>query len=92
MCILVCADGHYCAPVVANLLRRLRCDNSLGLPVNAARKAISAHWRGPCVMRRKPSRPKGRRFHQFEYAAKSWAQNEKVVAGVKAMPHGDSFH
>ena len=86
--ILVRGDGHYCAPEVLNLLRRLRCDYILGLPINATLKAISEPWKGPCDIRRKPSRPKVRRFHQFQYAAKSWAQKEKVIARVEATDLG----
>ena len=86
--ILVRGDGHYCAPEVLNLLRRLRCDYILGLPINSVLKAISDPWKGPCDLRRKPSRPKVRRFHQFSYAAGSWAQKEKVIARVEATALG----
>ena len=32
--ILIRGDGHYCAPEVLNLLRRLKCNYILGLPKN----------------------------------------------------------
>jgi hypothetical protein len=86
--ILIRGDGHYCAPEVLNLLRRLRCDYILGLPTNVKLEAISQPWRGPCDMRRKSSRPKVRRFHQFLYAARSWRQKEKVIARVEATDLG----
>ena len=86
--ILVRGDGHYCAPEVLNLLRRLHCDYILGLPINFTLKTISNPWKEPCELRRKPSRPKVRRFHQFEYAAGSWAQKEKVIARVEATALG----
>jgi hypothetical protein len=86
--ILVRGDGHYCAPEVLNLLRRLCCHYMLGLPTNVKLEAISQSWRAPCDMRRKPSRPKVRRFHQFQYAARSWAQKEKVIARVEATSLG----
>jgi Transposase DDE domain group 1 len=86
--ILIRGDGHYCAPEVLNLLRRLHCDYMLGLPTNVKLEAISKPWRVPCDIRRKPSRPKVRRFHQFAYAARSWAQKEKVIARVEATALG----
>ena len=86
--ILIRGDGHYCAPEVLNLLRRLRCDYILGLPINSVLKAKSEPWKAPCANRRKLSRPKVRRFHQFDYAAGSWARREKVIARVEATELG----
>jgi hypothetical protein len=85
--ILVRGDGHYCAPEVLNLLRRLRCDYILGLPINVKLDAIARPWREQCRWRWKPG-PKVRRFHQFQYAAKSWAREEKVIARVEATALG----
>ena len=86
--ILIRGDGHYCAPEVLNLLRRLHCDYILGLPINSILKAKSEPWKAPCANRRKLSRPKVRRFHQFDYAAGSWTQKEKVIARVEATELG----
>ena len=81
-------DGHYCAPEVLDLLRRLKCDYILGLPINVKLDAMARPWREQCENRRKPSRPKVRRFHQFPYQAGSWAQQEKVIARVEATALG----
>jgi Transposase DDE domain group 1 len=86
--ILVRGDGHYCAPEVLNLLRKMDCLYMLGLSTNTVLEAMSAPWRQQCANRTKPSRPKVRRFHQFSYKAGSWAHNEKVVARNEATPLG----
>jgi hypothetical protein len=86
--ILIRGDGHYCAPEVLNLLRRLRCDYIFGLSTNVKLDAIAEPWREQCENRRKPGRPKVRRFHQFTYRAGSWARAEKVIARVEATSMG----
>ena len=86
--ILIRGDGHYCAPEVLSLLRRLDCDYILGLPTNSKLDTMARHWRSRCEMRRSWRRPKVRRFHQFTYKAKSWAQGETVIARVEATSLG----
>ena len=86
--ILVRGDGHYCAPEVLDLLRRLRCDYILGLSINPRLDAIAEPWREQCENHRKPSRPKVRRFHQLTYQAGSWSRPEKVIARVEATSLG----
>ena len=86
--ILIRGDGHYCAPEVLNLLRRLDCDYILGLPGNATLAAMAAPWRQQCENHRKTSRPVVRRFHQFQYGAGSWARKETVIARVEATALG----
>jgi hypothetical protein len=86
--ILIRGDGHYCAPEVLDLLRRLQCDYILGLSINPKLDAMAKPWRESCENRRKPSRPKVRRFHQFSYEAASWSVAEKVVARVEATENG----
>jgi len=86
--ILIRGDGHYCAPEVLDLLRRLRCDYILGLPTNATLARMAEPWLEQCQWRWKPSRAKVRRFHQFLYAAGSWSHNEKVIARVEATALG----
>jgi len=86
--ILVRGDGHYCAPEVLDLLRASRCDYILGLPINVKLDQIAEPWRRQCENRRKRSRPKVRRFHQFQYRAGSWSREEKVIARVEATALG----
>jgi hypothetical protein len=86
--ILVRADGHYCAPEVLDLLRKKRCGYILGLSRNTTLDALAAPWREQCQWRWKPSPGRVRRFHQFEYAAASWSQEEKVIARVEATEFG----
>ena len=86
--ILIRGDGHYCAPEVLDLLRRLKCDYSLGLPRNVTLDEIAKPWREPCQWRWKPALTKVRRFHQFQYAAGSWSRQEKVIARVEATALG----
>jgi hypothetical protein len=86
--ILIRGDGHYCAPEVLDLLHRLRCDYILGLPINVKLDALAKPWREQCENRRKPTRPKVRRFHQLPYKAGSWSREEKVIARVEATPQG----
>lgn len=86
--ILVRGDGHYCAPEVLGLLRRLDCDYILGLSRNKTLDAIAEPWREQCRWRFKPSLGRVRRFHQLQYAADSWARAEKVIARVEATALG----
>ena len=86
--ILIRGDSHYCAPEVLQLLRRLKCDYILGLAINPKLDTMAEPWREQCESRRKPSRAKVRRFHQFAYQAGSWACAEKVVARVEATEKG----
>ena len=86
--VLVRGDGHYCAPEVLDLLRRLRCDYILGLSRNKTLDALAAPWREQCQWRWKPSLGRVRRFHQFNYAADSWSRQEKVIARVEATVMG----
>ena len=86
--ILVRGDGHYCAPEVLDLLRKKRCDYILGLPTNRTLEAHAAPWHTQCRWRWKPGLARVRRFHQLQYAAGSWAQEEKVIARVEATALG----
>jgi hypothetical protein len=86
--ILVRGDGHYCAPEVLDLLRKKRCDYILGLPTNPKLEALAALWRAQCRWRWKPDLTRVRRFHQFQYAARSWPAKEKVIARVEATALG----
>ncbi|HEU0017829.1 MAG TPA: IS1380 family transposase [Methyloceanibacter sp.] len=86
--ILVRGDGHYCAPAVLDLLRRLRCDYILGLSINPTLDALATPWREQCEMRRKAGRSKVRRFHQLTYQARRWTREEKVIARVEATEMG----
>jgi len=86
--ILIRGDGHYCAPEVLDLLRRLQCDYILGLPTNATLARMAEPWLEQCQWRWKPSRAKVRRFHQFLYAAGSWSHNEQVIARAEATALG----
>jgi hypothetical protein len=86
--ILVRGDGHYCAPEVLNLLRAKRCDYILGLARKKTLDALAGPWREQCQWRWKPNLGKVRRFHQFQYAAESWAREEKVIARVEATEFG----
>ena len=85
--ILVRGDGHYCAPEVLDLLREKRCDYILGLSRNKTLDALAEPWREQCRWHWKPGL-KVRRFHQFQYAAESWARQEKVIARVEATELG----
>lgn len=86
--ILIRGDGHYCAPEVLDLLRRLKCDYILGLPTNATLARMAEPWLEQCKWRWKPALARVRRFHQFLYAAGSWTHNEKVIARVEATALG----
>ena len=86
--ILIRGDGHYCAPEVLDLLRRLKCDFILGLPTNATLARMAEPWLEQCQWRWKPALTKVRRFHQFLYGAGSWSHNEKVIARVEATALG----
>lgn len=86
--ILVRGDGHYCAPEVLDLLHDRKCDYILGLARNKTLDALAAPWREQCQWRWKPMLGKVRRFHQFKYAAASWAREEKVIARVEATEMG----
>ncbi len=87
--ILVRANSHYCAPEVLDLLRRLRCDYILGLPINVKLDAIAAPWREQCERRREAGRSKKvRRMHQLTCKSRTWSREEKVIARVEATEMG----
>jgi aminoglycoside phosphotransferase len=87
--ILIRGDSHYCATEVLDLLRRLRCDYILGLPINVKLDAIAKPWREQCERRREAGRSrKVRRMHQLTYQAGSWSRAEKVIARVEATEMG----
>ena len=86
--ILVRGDSHYCGPEILALLRRLKCDYILGLSINPRLKVMAEPWQAQCKRRRRASRPKVRRFHQFRYGAGSWAAKEKVIARIEATELG----
>jgi Transposase DDE domain group 1 len=86
--IMIRGDGHYCAPEVLNLLRKMNCKYMIGVPTNAVLDVTSAPWRQQCQNRWKPARPKVRRFHQFQYAAGTWSHKEKVIARNEATALG----
>jgi Transposase DDE domain group 1 len=87
--ILIRGDGHYCAPEVLDLLRRMNCDYILGLSINPKLDVLAKLWREQCENRKKPGQPKVRRFHQLTYQAGSWARAEKVIARVEATEKGN---
>jgi DDE family transposase len=64
------------------------CDYILGLAINEKLKQIAAPWLVQCGLRRSPSQHKVRRFHQFDYAARSWGQKQKVIARIEATDLG----
>lgn len=71
-----------------DLLRKSKCDYILGLARNKTLDALAAPWREQCQWRFQPSRDRVRRFHQFQYAAGSWSQEEKVIARIEATELG----
>jgi Transposase DDE domain group 1/Protein of unknown function (DUF1428) len=66
----------------------IRCGYILGLSRNTTLDALAAPWREQCQWRWKPGLGRVHRFHQFEYAAASWPQEEKVIARVEATGLG----
>ena len=86
--IVVRGDSHYCGERVLSLLERLNCDYILGLAINNVLAEKSADWKDQCRYKRKTSRPVVRRFHQFNYAAKAWSRERKVIARVEATSMG----
>jgi hypothetical protein len=60
---------------------------ALGLSRNKTLDALAEPWREQCRWNWKPGL-KVRRFHQFQYAAESWAREEKVIARVEATALG----
>ena len=86
--ILIRGDGHYCAPEVLNFLRKLKCDYIRGLPKNKRLTPLAEAWEAQCVERHVPDGPAVRRFHRFDCAADSWAQEERVIARVEATDLG----
>jgi hypothetical protein len=86
--ILVRGDSHYLSPETLDFLQASDCDYILGLAINETLKQIAAPWLAQCDVRRCPSRHKVRRFHQFQYAAGSWSQTQKVIARIEATDLG----
>lgn len=86
--ITVRADSHYCSEPALSLLERLGCDYIIGFAVDARLCEIAAPWREQCDLRRSPSKPTIRRFHQFPYRAREWSRPRKVIARVEATGMG----
>lgn len=86
--IVVRGDSHYCGAQVLSLMDELSCDYILGLAINNRLAAKAQPWRESAENKLKPSRPKVRRFHQFDYAADSWGRKRKVIARVEATKMG----
>jgi hypothetical protein len=86
--ILVRGDSHYLSPETLDFLQASDCDYILGLAINETLKQTAAPWLAQCDVRRCPSRHKVRRFHQFQYAAGSWSQTQKVIARIEATDLG----
>jgi hypothetical protein len=87
--ILVRGDSHYCAPEVLDLLRRVRCDDILGLSINPALDALATPWREQCERSRAAGRSRRvRRMHRFTYRSRTWSREEKVIARVEATDFG----
>jgi Transposase DDE domain group 1 len=86
--ILIRGDSHYSSPQTLDFLEGAGCDYILGLAINARLKEIAAPWLVQCDVRRAPSQRKVRRFHQFQYAARSWSRSHKVIARIEATELG----
>lgn len=86
--ILIRGDSHYTSPETLDFLHEADCDFMLGLAINETLKEIAAPWLVQCDVRRALARPKVRRFHRLQYAAKSWSRPEKVIARIEATELG----
>ena len=83
--IMLRGDGHYGTPEVMDLLEDTGCRYVLGLPTNARLKAIAAPWSEDAATRRALNdKDCVRRFHQTDYAARSWRKERRVIARVEA--------
>jgi Transposase DDE domain group 1 len=82
-------DSHYCSEPVLALLESLDCQYILGLATNSILAEKAAPWKQDCAYKRKLSRPTVRRFHQFQYAAKKWSAERRVIARVEATALGE---
>jgi Transposase DDE domain group 1 len=81
--ILVRGDGHYRAPEVLDLLRKLRCNYIVGLSRSKMLDGLAGPCREECQRRWQPSLGPVRRFHQFKCAAGSWGCEEQVIARIE---------
>lgn len=86
--ILVRGDSHYLSPETLDFLQASGCDYILGLAINETLKEIAAPWLAQCDVRRSQNQRKVRRFHQFQYAARSWSRKHKVIARIEATDLG----
>ena len=86
--ILVRGDSHYLSPETLDFLQASGCDYILGLAINETLKEIAAPWLAQCDVRRSQNQSKVRRFHQFQYAARSWSRKHKVIARIEATDLG----
>ena len=86
--ILVRGDSHYLSPETLDFLQASGCDYILGLAINETLKEIAAPWLAQCDVRHSQNQRKVRRFHQFQYAARSWSRKHKVIARIEATDLG----
>lgn len=90
--ILVRGDSHYCGEPVLEMLENKGCDYILGLAINPRLNKLATPWREQCEARRNQcwphNEPKLRRFHQFQYGARKWSKQRKVIARVEATAMG----
>jgi len=86
--ILVRGDSHYLSPETLDFLQASGCDYIIGLAINEKLKEIAAPWLAQCDVRRSQNQRNVRRFHQFQYAARSWSRKHKVIARIEATDVG----
>ena len=86
--ILVRGDSHYLSPETLDFLQASGCDYIIGLAINEKLKEIAAPWLAQCDVRRSQNQRNVRRFHQFQYAARSWSRKHKVIARIEATDLG----
>ena len=86
--ILVRGDSHYLSPETLDFLQASGCDYILGLAINEKLKEIAVPWLAQCDVRRCQNQRKVRRFHQFQYAARSWTRKHNVIARIEATDLG----
>ncbi len=86
--ILVRGDSHYCSEPVLKMLETKGCAYILGLAINGRLAKLASPWRAQCEARRFEWEARLRRFHQFDYAARSWSAERKVIARVEATAMG----
>ena len=82
------ADSHHTKPAVLDWLEAHNLRYVLGMATNNILKKHVAPFLKPIAQRQRDEFTKCRRFHSFDYAARTWSKQRRIVARIEASSMG----